>query len=142
VGAADTLKNVVLPLSIKRATGTRVVVGIPGDREVDMKRAEAWFGPREVEPATEEDFAATQSLVKGYIGPWSPEGPVLGAESSSGVSYFLDPRVAEGTQWVTGANIPKSTCSTSLRDEISTLMESPILPRCERRPRARWFGAH
>lgn len=105
--AGDTLKNVVLALVDQEGSRELVVVGIPGDREVDMKRAEAWFGPRGVEPATEEDFERHPSLVKGYIGPWSPEGPVLGAESSSGVSYFLDPRVAEGTQWVTGANIPE-----------------------------------
>jgi Prolyl-tRNA synthetase len=105
--AGDTLKNVVLALVDQEGNRELVVVGIPGDREVDMKRAEAWFGPRAVEPATEEDFERHPALVKGYIGPWSPDGPVLGAETSSGVSYFLDPRVADGTQWVTGANIPE-----------------------------------
>ena len=103
--AADTLKNVVLALVEPDGQRELVIVGIPGDREVDMKRAEAWFGPREVEAATEDDFAAHPALVKGYIGPWSPDGPVLGAESSSGIPYYLDPRVVEGTSWVTGANI-------------------------------------
>lgn len=103
--AADTLKNVVLAL--KQPDGTRelVVVGLPGDREVDDKRVEAAFAPAEVEPANEDDFKANPGLVKGYIGPWSPAGPVLGTESSSGIRYLLDPRVVPGTAWVTGANV-------------------------------------
>jgi len=105
--AEDTLKNVVLALVDADKNRELVVVGLPGDREVDMKRAEAWFGPRDVEPATEADFVQHPALVKGYIGPWSTEGPVLGLESSSGIAYYLDPRVVEGTQWVTGANIPE-----------------------------------
>ncbi|MDR9434386.1 proline--tRNA ligase [Pontimonas sp.] len=103
--AADTLKNVVLALVDSEKNRELVVVGIPGDREVDMKRAEAWFGPRDVEPATEADFAAHPALVKGYIGPWSAKGPVLGLESTSGIAYYLDPRVVPGTAWVTGANL-------------------------------------
>lgn len=104
-GPADTLKNVVLALVDSEKNRELVVVGLPGDREVDMKRAEAWFGPRDVEPATEADFAQHSALVKGYIGPWSTEGPVLGLESASGIAFYLDPRVVEGTAWVTGANI-------------------------------------
>lgn len=102
--AGDTLKNVVLALVDPEGNREVVIVGIPGDRDVDMKRAEAWFGPRDVQPATEDDFAAHPALVKGYIGPWSPEGPALGKESPSGIAYYLDPRVVEGTQWITGAN--------------------------------------
>jgi prolyl-tRNA synthetase len=103
--AADTLKNVVLAL--KHLDGTRelVVIGLPGDREVDVKRLEVAFQPAEVEAATEADFDANPTLVKGYIGPWSPTGPVLGLESASGIRFLLDPRVADGTRWVTGANI-------------------------------------
>lgn len=102
--SADTLKNVVLAL--KHLDGSRelVVVGLPGDREVDMKRAEVTFAPAEVEAATESDFAKNRDLVKGYIGPWSPAGPVLGENSTSGIRFLLDPRVADGTAWVTGAN--------------------------------------
>lgn len=103
--AADTLKNVVLALT--RPDGTReiVVVGIPGDRDVDAKRVEVAFAPAEVEAATDEDFARNPGLVKGYIGPWSPEGPVLGAESVTGIRYLVDPRVVDGTEWITGANL-------------------------------------
>ena len=103
--AADTLKNVVLALTDQEGNRSLVVVGIPGDRDVDMKRAEVWFAPNAVEAATEEDFAKNKGLVKGYIGPWSPEGPVLGEESSTKIPFYLDPRIAEGSAWVTGANL-------------------------------------
>lgn len=103
--AADTLKNVVLALAHPDGTREIVVVGIPGDREVDAKRVEVAFAPAEVEAATDEDFARNPGLVKGYIGPWSPEGPVLGAESATGIRYLVDPRVVDGSEWITGANL-------------------------------------
>jgi prolyl-tRNA synthetase len=103
--AADTLKNVVLTLVDVDGTRELAIVGIPGDRDVDMKRAEAAFAPKAVEPATEEDFAKHPGLVKGYIGPWSESGPVLGVESKTGIPFYRDPRVVTGTEWVTGANI-------------------------------------
>lgn len=102
--AADTLKNVVLALV--DATGKRelVVVGIPGDRELDLKRAEAWFGPLSVETASDADFAATPSLVKGYIGPVRDGKQFLGSKGTTKLRFFVDPRVASGSAWVTGAN--------------------------------------
>ena len=103
-GAADTLKNVVLALTGLDGSRELVVVGVPGDRDVDLKRAEVAFAPRAVEAATEEDFAKHKDLVKGYIGPWSSAGPVLGDKSSTGIAFMVDPRVVEGTAWVTGAN--------------------------------------
>ena len=102
--ASDTLKNVVLALTHLDGTRELVIVGLPGDRDVDMKRAEVQFAPAEVEAATEADFERHPLLVKGYIGPWSPTGPLLGEESATGIRYLLDPRVADGTSWVTGAN--------------------------------------
>jgi prolyl-tRNA synthetase len=103
--AADTLKNVVLALTHVDGTRELVVVGIPGDREVDEKRAEVAFAPAEVETATAADFERNPLLVRGYIGPWSETGPVLGEESATGIRYLVDPRVSEGTAWITGANI-------------------------------------
>jgi len=94
--AADTLKNVVLAVVSPSGERELVMVGLPGDREVDLKRAEAAFSPNDVEAATEADFAANPGLVKGYIGP----------NSSAGIRYLLDPQVVEGTQWITGANQP------------------------------------
>lgn len=102
--AAETLKNVVLALTHLDGSREIVVVGMPGDREVDLKRAEVAFAPAEVEAATEDDFEKNPLLVKGYIGPWSALGPVLGEESATGIRYLLDPRVVDGTAWVTGAN--------------------------------------
>lgn len=102
--AADTLKNVVLALSHLDGSREVVVVGLPGDRDVDLKRAEVAFAPAEVEAATEDDFRKNPELVKGYIGPWSALGPVLGAESATNIRYLLDPRVVDGTEWITGAN--------------------------------------
>ncbi|MBZ4488546.1 proline--tRNA ligase [Microbacterium sp. cx-55] len=103
--AADTLKNVVLALTHLDGTRELVVVGLPGDRDVDDKRVEVAFAPAAVEPATEADFAKNPLLVKGYIGPWSPTGAVLGDESATGIRYVLDPRVVDGTSWISGANI-------------------------------------
>ena len=102
--AEDTLKNVVLKLTQPEGESELVIVGIPGDREVDMKRAEAFFGPAVVEQAEDADFRKHTALVKGYIGPWSATGAVLGEKSSSGIRFLVDPRVVEGTSWVTGAN--------------------------------------
>jgi prolyl-tRNA synthetase len=103
--AADTLKNVVLALTHLDGTRELVVVGLPGDRDVEMKRVEVAFAPAEVEAATEADFAKHPGLVKGYIGPWSPDGAVLGEESATGIRFFVDPRVVDGTEWITGANL-------------------------------------
>jgi len=103
--AADTLKNVVLALVHPDGSRELVIIGLPGDRDVDDKRVEVAFAPADVEPATEADFAAHPGLVKGYIGPWSPDGAVLGEESATGIRYLVDPRVVDGTEWITGANL-------------------------------------
>ncbi len=97
--AADTLKNVVVTLVHPDGTREPLVVGIPGDREVDAKRLEAQLAPAEVEPFA--DFEEHAALVKGYIGP-----QVLGKDSASGIRYLVDPRVVPGTRWITGANEP------------------------------------
>ncbi|MFT4211363.1 MAG: proline--tRNA ligase [Microbacterium sp.] len=110
--AAHTLKNVVLALTHLDGTRELVIVGVPGDRDVDDKRVEVAFAPAAVEAATAEDFERNPLLVKGYIGPWSETGPVLGEESATGIRYLLDPRVVEGTAWVTGANIDQKHVHT------------------------------
>ncbi|WIB58826.1 proline--tRNA ligase [Curtobacterium sp. MCLR17_007] len=97
--AADTLKNVVLALTQLDGSRELVVVGLPGDRDVDLKRAEVAFAPAEVEAAGDDDFRKHRGLVKGYIGP-----QVLGADSTTGIRYVVDPRVVDGTSWLTGAN--------------------------------------
>ena len=102
--AANTLKNVVLALTSPEGKRSLVVVGVPGDRDVDTKRAEAAFSPNEVEAANEEDFERNPELVKGYIGPVKNGKAILGLEGSSKIRYLLDPRVVDGTAWITGAN--------------------------------------
>jgi prolyl-tRNA synthetase len=101
--AGDTLKNVLV--IFKHADGTRepVAIGLPGDREVDQKRLEGQLEPTEVEPMDEAELRKHPALVKGYIGP-----AALGDKSASGIRYLVDPRVVEGTRWVTGANIDGS----------------------------------
>jgi len=99
--AADTLKNVVVTLVHPDGTREPLVVGLPGDREVDVKRLEAAVSPAEVEAFGEADFARHPALVKGYIGPGA-----LGEKSASGIRYLLDPRVVPGTAWITGADLP------------------------------------
>lgn len=113
--AADTLKHVVLALTDSDGSRELVVVGLPGDRAVDLKRAEARCAPRTVEAATDADFAQNPALVKGYIGPWSASHAVFGAESGPRIRYLVDPRVVEGTEWVTGAN----TVDTHVRGLVS-----------------------
>jgi prolyl-tRNA synthetase len=101
--ASDTLKNVVLALIAGDGKRRLVTVGIPGDREVDQKRAEAWFGC-DVEQANEADFKNHPDFVKGYIGPRKDSKQFLGLEADSKIEYLLDPRIAEGSSWITGAN--------------------------------------
>ncbi len=96
--AADTLKNVVVTLRHPDGTTESLAVGVPGDRDVDLKRLEAAVTPAEVEPFTDDDFAARPQLAKGYIGPGA-----LGAEH--GIRFLLDPRISDGTRWVTGADV-------------------------------------
>ena len=103
--AADALKNVVLALTHLDGTRELVVVGLPGDREVDLGRVEVFFAPAAVEPATDADFAKNKNLIRGFIGPWSEAGQFLGERGSSKIRYFVDPRVVEGSAWLTGANV-------------------------------------
>ena len=67
--AADTLKNLVVNLKHPDGTVEPLAIGVPGDRDVDMKRLEAVVSPAEAEPFAEEDFAKYPALAKGYIGP-------------------------------------------------------------------------
>jgi prolyl-tRNA synthetase len=101
--AGDTLKNVLVVLKHPDGTREPLAIGVPGDREVDQKRLEGQLEPIEVEPMDEGELAKHPALVKGYIGP-----EVLGEESKSGIRYLVDPRVVEGTRWVTGANVAGS----------------------------------
>ncbi|MFM8266436.1 MAG: proline--tRNA ligase [Ilumatobacteraceae bacterium] len=99
--AADTLKNLIVRLRHPDGSITPLAVGVPGDRDVDMKRLEAQVAPAESEPFTDDDFAAAPHLAKGYIGPGA-----LGLGKPAGVRYLVDPRIVAGTEWITGADEP------------------------------------
>ena len=115
--AVDTLKNVVVTLIHPGGERELLVVGVPGDRDVDMKRLEAAVAPAEVEMAGDTDFETHPELVRGYIGPTAigPNSPLRRVEKredgtevlTGSVRYLVDPRIVEGTSWVTGANTDK-----------------------------------
>jgi len=98
--ASDTLKNVVVMLTHPDGKHEPLVVGVPGDREVDMRRLEAVVSPATVRVFEETDFPKYPNLVRGYIGP-----QVLGLKSASKIKFLVDPRIVTGTRWITGSNI-------------------------------------
>ncbi|GAA3035634.1 proline--tRNA ligase [Streptosporangium longisporum] len=99
ITAAQTLKNIVVKVTVPGSGKTEtLIVGVPGDREIDFKRLEASLAPGEPAIFEAEDFARHPGLVRGYIGP-----QVL---KDLGIRYLVDPRVVDGTAWVTGANEP------------------------------------
>jgi len=100
--AGDTLKNVLFMITRQDGSTEPLAIGLPGDREVDIKRLEAQLGEGVAfEPFSDAHFARYPDLVKGYMGPGA-----LGQESSSTIGYRVDPRVVSGTRWVTGADQP------------------------------------
>ncbi|MGB3413875.1 MAG: proline--tRNA ligase [Microbacteriaceae bacterium] len=104
--SAQMLKHVVLKLSYPDESTELVVVALPGDRDVDQKRAEAVFAPAEVEAASAADLAKYPQILAGFIGPVLGEEQFLGEESALKLRYLLDPRVVPGSSWVAGANQP------------------------------------
>ena len=101
---ADTLKNVVFMRVSPQGKRTPLIIGLPGDRDVDEKRLEAALSPDEAQPFNDDDFEKYSLLVKGYIGPVDEGTQVLGTKGTSAITYLTDPRVVEGTTWITGAN--------------------------------------
>lgn len=106
-----------------------IIVYIPGDRELDMKRVEALFAPAEVNQSSAEDLAQYPQLVPGFTGPVleSDAAKVGRAEKSpaqqsdnarvekSGlasdlqqsdlpVRQFYDVLVNIGSSWISGGN--------------------------------------
>ncbi|NHU41418.1 MULTISPECIES: proline--tRNA ligase [Rhodococcus] len=96
VTAADTLKNILVKTRQPGGKWELLGIGVPGDREVDDKRLGASLEPAEFELLTEADFAANPFLIKGYVGPK--------ALQANGVRYLVDPRIVDGTSWITGAD--------------------------------------
>lgn len=98
VSARDTLKNVMLKTRQPGGDWELLGVGVPGDREVDDKRLGAALEPAEYALLDDADFARHPFLAKGYIGPK--------ALLANGIRYLVDPRVVDGTSWITGADEP------------------------------------
>lgn len=98
VTAADTLKNVLLKVRQPGGEWELLAVGVPGDREVDEKRLGAALDPAEYALLDDADFARNPFLVKGYVGPK--------ALAANGVRFLVDPRIVDGTTWITGADEP------------------------------------
>ncbi|MBB4933455.1 prolyl-tRNA synthetase [Lipingzhangella halophila] len=95
--AADTLKNVLVKIRQPGEGEWEILgIGVPGDRDVDTKRLEAALEPAEVAMLDETDFEANPFLVKGYVGP--------NALLQNKLRFLADPRIVEGTRWVTGAD--------------------------------------
>lgn len=111
--AADTLKNLLVTVVLPTGEKQMVAVGIPGDRSVDLKRLEVSLadalevgGEIEVNQADDVELRSYPMLVKGYIGPGlSLDAQTLGTDSTTGIPYFVDPRVVTGSSWITGANL-------------------------------------
>jgi prolyl-tRNA synthetase len=130
--AADTLKNVVFMADYPDGTSAPLAIGVPGDREVDSKRLEAALHPVTLRPFEESDFPKYPALVKGYIGPGA-----LGGEGN--IRYLVDPRIAVGTAWITGANQPGRHVYGLVRGrdfevdgeiEAVEILEGDPCPRC------------
>ena len=98
VTAADTLKNVLVKVRQPGGEWELLAIGVPGDREVDDKRLAAALEPADYALLDDDDFAKYPFLVKGYIGPK--------ALRDNNVRYLVDPRVVDGTSWITGADEP------------------------------------
>ncbi|WP_322936630.1 proline--tRNA ligase [Nocardioides bizhenqiangii] len=132
--AGDTLKNVLVLLVHPNGTKEPLAIGLPGDRDVDLKRLGGQLEPLEVEPMDDDELQKHPDLVKGYIGP-----EVLGSEGKSGIRYLVDPRVVTGTRWVTGANVDGSHVIDLVagRDftpdgtiEAANIVDGDPCPRC------------
>lgn len=108
--ASDTLKNVVVVADYPDGHREVLVIGVPGNREVDMKRLEASLSPADVRMAEAKDLEAYPDLVPGYIGPQviGPNSPKRTTDADGNPAgsprYLIDPRIVPGTRWVTGAN--------------------------------------
>jgi prolyl-tRNA synthetase len=128
IGAADTLKNVLL-----MADGEPICILVPGDREVDLKRVEANLpGVKEIRLFEDEDFAKRKEFVKGYVGPQDAK--------KFGIKLYADPRITVGSHWITGANIKDRHARyvTHGRDfkvdgfvEAAEVREGDACPNCE-----------
>ena len=83
--AADTLKNVLVMLRYPDGTREPLAIGLPGDREVDLRRLEAQVAPAEVDAFTDDDFDAHPTWPRATSGParWGRSRPPASATWST-----------------------------------------------------------
>ena len=94
---AETLKTLLFAITHVDGSKEELGIGVPGDREIDAKRLEAYVGEGvDVQLFTPAEFAKYPGLVKGYIGPK--------AIVAAGIRFLVDPRVVDGSVWVAGAD--------------------------------------
>ena len=88
---------------LEHADGTREPLAIGAARRPrgrpEAARGACW-SPTEVEAIDERTSRSTRRWSRAT----SARG-ALGEKSESGIRYLVDPRVVEGTRWVTGANV-------------------------------------
>ena len=89
---ATHLKTWLLMLDQPDGTSVPLAVGLPGDREVDL-RLVAVGGARRAKAVRGRQFAKFPGPPGSYIGPG-----LVGEDSITGIRYPLDPRVVVGTR--------------------------------------------
>lgn len=99
--SSPILKNIVISLKAPDGERSIAVVGLPSDRQLDLKRLEACLSPMEISIACEEELKDHPELIKGFIGVKNV-GPQ--SSDSSKCPYFLDAHVAKGSSWCTGSD--------------------------------------
>ena len=137
--AADTLKNVVLALTHLDGTREVVVVGIPGDREVDDKRVEVRSRRPRSSRRRRRTSRRTRCSSRATSVRGRRPGAVLGEESATGIRYLrrsarrrrhrLDHRREHRRE----ARLRSSPAATSAPTASS---RSPRCARATRRPTA------
>ena len=99
--AGDTLKNVLVVLKHPDGTREPIAIGLPGDREVDQKRLEGQLEPdRGRAVRTRPTSRSTPRWSRATSAP-----ACWGRRTPPAIRYLVDPRVVEGTRWVTGADV-------------------------------------
>lgn len=128
------LKNVLFILDYPDGRSEAIAVGVPGDRDVDLKRLEVQVAPGVPRPFTDADFSAHPVLVRGFIGP-----RVLGSLRQSRIRYLVDPRVALNTAWVSGGDATDLHISGLVRGrdfepdgeiQAATVRGGDVCPNC------------
>ena len=111
--ASDILKNVVIAVMHPQDDDhdepwrELVVVGVPGDRTVDMKRLEAQFTPAEIEEATDEDLISIRNSSRAISARWRlarrlaavkrPKTPTKPAKRCVTLSTRISPAAPHGS---------------------------------------------